>query len=1061
MIGHFKRLEDIGRGSFATVYRGVHVVCDNSCIKRHRKVAIHSLIKEQKKRSLVAIKSVQLYKLNNKLKANLHSEIKILRSLHHPHIVALIDCQESTNHIHLVMEFCQLGDLSAFIKKRQTLVNHPTTAEMIRKYPNPSAGGLNEVVVRHFLQQIASALEFLRARNYVHRDIKPQNLLLNPSPHFFARHKPELMPLTVTANSLVPAAGIESLPMLKVADFGFARVLPQTSLAETLCGSPLYMAPEILRYERYDAKADLWSVGTVLHEMIISKPPFRASNHVELLRKIERQDDRIKFPEDVEVSGEMKHLIRALLKKQPTERMSFESFFEHQVVKETIPGLVEDDLPHRREEDSEVIALSKQMQNVPMNTDEPLESEDTQNDRESPYVQSSRRERPSHTPTSPSRPIQPSTPPGSSPMSRRHSNSPAMDSYRQRLARPGLPSAITAPSRQELHQEQYQTAAAAAMRRQRSGPGTSSGSSSSRERQQDRARISSHVHERSSREIQESAAQDVAFERDYVLVEKRAVEVNAFADELAASPQLHGRKRSPPHHRKTVTRRATATGATPPTAANMMMHASPSQAVQHVSNKQQQQQRQTQQPHRPEASHQRAGSYERRYGPNPGSATSAISKALNLANLRLFGMGVSPPLGKGMSPPKGYGGFPSYPAAAQGALTLIGDGGKTVDMDEDAKVLYLAEELATRSDVVYSFAEIKYKQLLPATPSHIVNNNQQQQRQGLGLNIDKAGNAAGAAADVSVGEGEDDDLTIDATIAVAEEALVLYVKALAILAKSIDLAGGWWGYKTRNEAAATTATTTATNETIISPRSRSPRTSAAIGSRMNSVVQWSRNRFNECLEKSEFVGQKLVEALKQLPLDHPNHPNNQTSNSSTTASASSSTATGAANAPAGPVTSSSIDNINLITGVTAEKLMYERAVEMSRTAAVNELVGEDLAGCEIAYTTAIRMLEAVLDGAGGFSSGGTAGAGGTGGNRGGDGGGGGEEALLLSSGNTNGNEGRGAGGGSRRNRAGAGDDDSLAAAAAAAAGTATAIASSATINGLESGDRKTVVKRKL
>ncbi len=54
------------------------------------------------------------------------------------------------------------------------------------------------------------------------------------------------------------------IPILKVADFGFARFLPSTDLASTLCGSPLYMAPEILRYEKYDAKADLWSVGAVL-----------------------------------------------------------------------------------------------------------------------------------------------------------------------------------------------------------------------------------------------------------------------------------------------------------------------------------------------------------------------------------------------------------------------------------------------------------------------------------------------------------------------------------------------------------------------------------------------------------------------------------------------------------------------------------------------------------------------------------------------------------------------------------------------------------------------------
>ena len=80
-------------------------------------------------------------KLNKKLKENLYSEIHILKRLHHPHIVALIDCQETTAHIHLIMEFCELGDLSYFIRKRDTLGRHDTTADMIKKYPNPAAGG--------------------------------------------------------------------------------------------------------------------------------------------------------------------------------------------------------------------------------------------------------------------------------------------------------------------------------------------------------------------------------------------------------------------------------------------------------------------------------------------------------------------------------------------------------------------------------------------------------------------------------------------------------------------------------------------------------------------------------------------------------------------------------------------------------------------------------------------------------------------------------------------------------------------------------------------------------
>lgn len=98
------------------------------------------------------------------------------------------------------------------------------------------------------------------------------------------------------------------------------------------------MAPEILRYEKYDAKADLWSVGAVLYEMAVGKPPFRAQNHVELLKKIEHSKG-IKFPDEdpqratddanpvTPVPSDIKMLIRALLKRHPVERSSFDEFF--------------------------------------------------------------------------------------------------------------------------------------------------------------------------------------------------------------------------------------------------------------------------------------------------------------------------------------------------------------------------------------------------------------------------------------------------------------------------------------------------------------------------------------------------------------------------------------------------------------------------------------------------------------------------------------------------------------------------------------------------------------
>lgn len=92
------------------------------------------------------------------------------------------------------------------------------------------------------------------------------------------------------------------------------------------------MAPEILRHEKYNAKADLWSVGAVFYEMVTGRPPFRANNHIELLQHIETGNDVIKFPASSTVSPESRRLIRGLLKKNPTERMGFAEFFNDPVV---------------------------------------------------------------------------------------------------------------------------------------------------------------------------------------------------------------------------------------------------------------------------------------------------------------------------------------------------------------------------------------------------------------------------------------------------------------------------------------------------------------------------------------------------------------------------------------------------------------------------------------------------------------------------------------------------------------------------------------------------------
>jgi serine/threonine-protein kinase ULK/ATG1 len=647
--------------------------------------------------------------------------------------------------------------------------------------------------------------------------------------------------------------------MLKLADFGFARVLPSTSLADTLCGSPLYMAPEILRYERYDAKADLWSVGTVLYEMISGKPPFRARNHVELLRKIEAAEDVIKFPKEVIITSEMKALVRGLLKRSPVERMSFENFFANPVVVNEIPGLVEDDAPKpaRRElravSHGEATASSPRvgsLRNGVVETGSARASRE-QLPRSSPMTENPSEGR--HRP--PSGEIH------------RRPNSPRETGAGLGIQRPAAaPHAASLPnhprvSKTSLHNTSPPSSLIQDIRK---------------------ARVPSS---KALSDEEEKAAQDVMFERDYVVVERRHVEVNALADELAANEKLASQ--SPTSQKsKQLARHYSQQGAPNSTTGAIAAPASRTQLVAQG-----------------RAGQDRRSSYEKALSASPGSASSAITKAIQDASLRLFGVRV-PIRSKGQSPPM-YQPFPAYPTPPTSA-GLIGDGRSIHSEDEDGRSAQAIEDFATRSDCVYGFAEVKYKQLVPMAPST---------NHGLG----------GIAADqMSV---DDDGLTAEAIVALSEEALVLYVKSLSLLARAMDIASIWWSMKSKGDI--TSGLSAVVSQSIVQ--------------RINAVVQWVRQRFNEVLEKSEIVRLKLIEAQKLLPEDHPSHPSNQGMDSIMSS------------------TGSGMKQVYLTPGITAERLMYDRALEMSRAAAIDEVTNENLPGCEISYITAIRMLEAVLD----------------------------------------------------------------------------------------------------
>ncbi|KAL2893457.1 Serine/threonine-protein kinase ATG1a [Bienertia sinuspersici] len=153
------------------------------------------------------------------------------------------------------------------------------------------------------MKQLAAGLQVLRENSLIHRDLKPQNLLLS---------------------------GREVTPLLKIGDFGFARYLTPQGLADTLCGSPLYMAPEIIQNQKYDAKADLWSVGAICYQLVIGKPPFDGNSQLQLFQNILRST-ALQFPEGAlqALHPDYVEFCRGLLRRNPVERLTFEEFFNH------------------------------------------------------------------------------------------------------------------------------------------------------------------------------------------------------------------------------------------------------------------------------------------------------------------------------------------------------------------------------------------------------------------------------------------------------------------------------------------------------------------------------------------------------------------------------------------------------------------------------------------------------------------------------------------------------------------------------------------------------------
>jgi len=232
------------------------------------KFGIVYLAREKRSKVLVALKVLFKNQLQSSgIEHQLKREIEIQAHLKHKNILRLYGFFYDKNRVYLILEYAPGGELYKLLKQEKTF---------------------SEPVAARYILSLVDALQYCHSKHVIHRDIKPENLLIG--------------------------AGGE----LKISDFGWSVHAPH-SRRSTLCGTLDYLSPEMIEGKQHDEAVDRWSLGVLLYEFLVGRPPFEAEDERETTRIAQVQLD---LPS--QLSEEAKDLLSRLLVYDPKQRMSLE-----------------------------------------------------------------------------------------------------------------------------------------------------------------------------------------------------------------------------------------------------------------------------------------------------------------------------------------------------------------------------------------------------------------------------------------------------------------------------------------------------------------------------------------------------------------------------------------------------------------------------------------------------------------------------------------------------------------------------------------------------------------
>ena len=237
------------------------------------------LVRHKETKAEYAIKAIdKRNKTNQEEKPYFRREVEVMYKIHHPNVVKLFGHFEDNNYCYFIMEYISKGNVYNLL-------------------PTDKKKRLSTKVCASIIKDVISAVYFLHNMKppIIHRDIKPENVLLS-----------------------------EGL-VAKLTDFGWSNYIQEDQKRTTVCGTPIYLAPEILEEKGHNEAVDIWCIGVLLFELVTATVPFQGNDIDTLKENILKL--KITWPKDINTDA--KNLIMKILKLDPKQRLPLEDMLKH------------------------------------------------------------------------------------------------------------------------------------------------------------------------------------------------------------------------------------------------------------------------------------------------------------------------------------------------------------------------------------------------------------------------------------------------------------------------------------------------------------------------------------------------------------------------------------------------------------------------------------------------------------------------------------------------------------------------------------------------------------